>query len=144
MNRLRTVTANFDDKLKSSNELQQRQAAILAARLAIEAASKTNVQNILEKLVSDGYLNENIIRELTQIAEEFDNRYYDLQEKPDEYEKSLTYFSQARAVMALAFAGGSDPLDSARESIYEAYMSFENGEELLHKIHICLQEEAKK
>jgi hypothetical protein len=76
--------------------------------------------------------------DLDALIVQLDDEYFGLQEAAEEGRANtadyLRLFGQARAVAALAFAGGEDAFQAATESIYEAVATTDNKDEL--SIHI--------
>jgi hypothetical protein len=130
--RLETVAENLAARLEASNSGQQRKASVIACELALQAASLDMpiISESLEQLRQNGKLSQERIAELNDLAAQLDERYFDIQNEAEDNvaleAEALQVFSQARIVSALSFAGGENALVAAKESIYEASMSFDD------------------
>jgi hypothetical protein len=130
--RLKTVADSLAAKLDASNSEQQRKACVLACELALQAAG-LNIpiaSEALNQLRQNGKLSQEEIEKLRNLAAQLDEKYFNIQDQDESgaalKAEALRLFSQARAVSSLSFAGGEDALIAAKESIYEASMSFED------------------
>jgi len=89
-------------------------------------------------------LSQERIAELNELAIQFDDKYFDIQDKAEDnvalQTESLRLFSQARAVSALSFAGGEDALVAAMESVYEASMAFDDNSKFFATVEDSLSE----
>lgn len=126
MTRLEMAAQDVADKLRMADAAQQRAASLVACELAVQAApiGDPDVLSAVEQLRKNGRLSNQLIVVLNDLAARLDEQYFTLQDK-SEHELStqiqyINLFGQARAVSALAFAGGEDALMAAMESIYEA------------------------
>lgn len=132
MMRLETVAEDLAIKVRTATPFQQRRVCLIACQLALQA-TKINlpiITNAIEEMRVQGVLSNQRIEELNNLVDQLDNLYFDLQEKseldPESQLQSMLYFSQARAVSALSFAGGREVLTAAMESIYEASVIFDD------------------
>jgi hypothetical protein len=133
MMRLETVARELSEKLRIASPAQQKAASFAACQLAIQAASVEApiVLESLEHLRQHGTLSIQQVAVLNDLAEQLDSKYFDLQEQdeltPALQADALRLFGQARAIAAVAFAGGEDVLTAAMEAIYEASVTFDDG-----------------
>jgi len=142
--RLETIAKDLAEKLEMSNSEQQRKASIAACELALLATSLDIpvISKSFEQLRQNERISQEQTEELNGLVEQFDERYFDIQDEIDEIDENVDlckteenvdlqtertrFFRQARAVSALSFAGGEDALVAAMESIYEASMVFDD------------------
>jgi hypothetical protein len=126
--RLETIAKDLAEKLEMSDSGIQRKASIAACELALQAASLEApiISESLEQLRQNKQLTQKRIAELSDLSAQLDERYFNTQNNAALQTKALRFFSQARAVSALSFAGGEDALVAAMESIYEASMVFDD------------------
>jgi len=108
---------------------KQRAASYAACKTALLIAQvdASIALDSLEQIRNFGVLSNQRVSELNDLAGRLDERYFDLQDQDelnlDLQVKALYFFSQARAITAVAFAGGADALTAAMEAIYEALMA---------------------
>lgn len=137
MIRLEAVSKELVEKLAAATSGQRKKAVILACEHALQAASLSIpiVDYSLEKLRQGEIFSSQLMLELNALAERLDNEYFELQEESGESSGFssgvLSLFSQARAVSALAFAGGEESIASSAESIYEASAAVDDSDALL-------------
>jgi hypothetical protein len=133
MMRLETVARDLSEKLRIASPAQQQAASFAACQLALQAASVEApiVLESLEHLRQHGTLSIQRVAELNDLAEQLDSKYFDLQDQaeinPDLQADALRLFGQARAIAAVAFAGGEDALTAVMEAIYEASVTVDDG-----------------
>jgi hypothetical protein len=104
------------------------------ARVSAEVSSRCAQAAALFALDAVGLRDESSksAAELDALAESYDNEYFSIQDeiesgqRDDDDESGDIAFSKARAVSALAFAKRGEP----DEAIYEAIMSFDDGQEV--------------
>jgi len=146
--RLETVAENLAAKLEAASSEQQRKASVVACELALQATSLNMpiVSESLEQLRKNGKLSQERIAELNDLVAQLDGRYFDIQDKAESNAaletEALRFFSQARVVSALSFAGGENALVAAKESIYEASMSFDDNSGFLAVVENSLSQSA--
>ena len=101
------------------------------------------VKQCIQKVRAEGVLIPKEMTELDALAEQLDEEYLALQEAAEEgratTEDYMRVFGQARAVAALAVAGGDDALQAASEAIYEAAATTDDKEELTDRILSVLE-----
>ena len=146
--RLETASKDLSARLAASEPMQQRRGSIVACELAIQATGLDIpvISESLEQLRQDGKLSQERIAELNKLANQLDEKYFDIQDAlGDNTEnskvlqvESLQFFGQARAVSALEFAGAENTFDAAMESIYEASAIFEDRNGFFSKIEKTL------
>ncbi|UVE70568.1 hypothetical protein L2Y90_32645 (plasmid) [Burkholderia pyrrocinia] len=78
------------------------------------------------------------LKELDELVNSFDDKYFDLKEQAEDTENSREresllllsgeYFRKARVVAAICAATDKDPFEAATEAIYEAAASVEKNE----------------
>jgi hypothetical protein len=130
--RLKTVAESLAAKLDASNSEQQRKASVIACELALQATGLDMpiTSEALMQLRQHGKLSKEQTAKLNDLVAQLDEKYFDIQDQDESDSASkaeaLRFFSQARAVSSLSFAGGENSLIAAKESIYEASMSFDN------------------
>jgi hypothetical protein len=130
--RLNTVAESLAAKLDGSSSGQQRKASVMACEIALQAVGLDMpiTSEALEQLRQNGKLSKEQIAKLNDLAAQLDEKYFDIQDQDGNdatlKAEGLRLFSQARAVSSLSFAGGENPLIAAKESIYEASMSFDD------------------
>ena len=138
MTRLDTIAEDLSEKLRIASPAQQLAASYAVCRLALQAASVDTpiVLESLEQLRQHGTLSIQRVAELNDLAAQLDSKYFDLQNQaevnPDLQAEALRLFGQARAVAAVAFAGGSDVLAAVMEATYEASVAVDDGDRVLY------------
>jgi len=130
-NRLETISENLSIRLSSANSEQQRKVSFTACKLALQITELDMpiITESLEHLRQKKMLTHEQIKELNKLTAEFDEKYFDIQDNADTAAlqmEALRFFSQARALSALSFAGGEDALVASLESVYEASMAFDD------------------
>jgi len=134
--RLETASKDLSARIAASEPMTQRRVSIVACELAIQATELDIpiISESLEQLRQNGKLPQERIVELNKLANQLDERYFDIQDAlGDNTEnsealqvESLQFFGKARAVSALEFAGEENTYDAAMESVYEALAIFED------------------
>ncbi|MCL6308573.1 hypothetical protein QQL38_20050 [Pseudomonas syringae] len=142
--RLETIDKALVDQLKRSTVEQQRKSAIAACELAFKI-NKVNVPDAvicLEIIQSGNLISSEKIKKLEGIIAHLDEQYFDSQDNADHNinAQSLQYFSQARAISALIFAGKEQSPTAASEAIYEASSSVDDGAIILKKVRSALSD----
>jgi hypothetical protein len=136
MCRLEALWAHLAAKIERSSVAKQRAASLAACEFAISHAKVEHplVQQALQKLRAGGVFSLKEKADLDALIVQLDDEYFGLQEAAEEGRANtadyLRLFGQARAVAALAFAGGEDAFQAATESIYEAVATTDNKDEL--------------
>lgn len=144
MMRLETITKDFTEKLRKASPARQRAATLVACQIALQAAQidLTVVSESLVLLQQKSTLPKEHVKKLNAIAAQLDEEYFDMQERvesePASASASLLLFAKARAVSALAYAGGDDALDAAMEAIYEASTAVENSSQFFDAVLLVL------
>ena len=145
MTRLETLSPDLAGKLRRASAAKQRAAGLAACEFAVSHAKVEHalVEKALEKVRAAGVLTPKEKAELDALAAQLDEEYFALQEAAEEGRAStedyMGLFGQARAVAALAFAGGEDALQAATEAIYEAAATTDDRQELAALIESALQ-----
>jgi len=145
--RLETVAKNVAEKLKVATMSKQREAGLVACEIALLAAPIENptVLDAVAQLRDKGRLTDEILASLNGLTDQLDQKYFDLQEEaesdPDIQPEYLHFFGQARAVSALAFAGGADSLTAAMEAIYEASATVDDSQKIYDAVLLALSDE---
>jgi hypothetical protein len=145
MTRLETLSPDLAGTLQRASVAKQRAVSLAASEFAISHAKVEHplVQRALEKVRAAGALTQQEKAELDALAAQLDEEYFALQEAAEEGRAStddyMRVFGQARAVAALACAGGEDALQAATEAIYEAAATTDDKEELAALIQSALQ-----
>ncbi len=146
MMRLETVARDLSERLRKASPKQQQAASFAACQFALQAASVDApiALESVEQLRQQGTLSIQRVTELTDLAEQLDSKYFDLQEQaeinPDLQADALRLFGQARAIAAVAFAGGKDVLTAAMEAIYEASVTVDDGGRVFDAALVALSE----
>lgn len=124
---------NLTETMKVVSEEKRRSAARVASELVFQICpvDRPVVHESLKQLLSGYKLSIEQVSELEGLAGELDEEYFNLHDsQPEEIElnpQALHFFSQARAVSALAFAGKDDSIESTAEAIYEAASAIDDG-----------------
>lgn len=145
MNRLETLLPDLAGKMRRASTTKQRAASLAASEFAIDRAKIGHplVVNALGKMRATGILTPKDRAELDALAAQLDEEYFALQEAAEAgqagIEDYMRPFRQARAVAALAFAGGEDALQAAEEAIYEAAATTDDKEDLAASVQSALQ-----
>lgn len=111
-----------------------------ACEMAVELAevSGSEVLACLDSLRRGETVPREMVVNLSQISNELDEKYFDLQDASGEGQsfgkEILKVFGQARAVAALVFFSTEDSVQSASEAVYEATLSVENGEKVVMRV----------
>ena len=143
--RLDSSAKQLADKLRVSAPKEQRAAALIACTLALLAAdvNDSRVAEVLKDLKSSGRHLEKTRVFLEQLISQLDEKYFSLLAKAEANPRIkidyLRWFSQARAVSALAFAGYEDSLMAALEAIYEASVTVDDATEIYEAVLTSLQ-----
>lgn len=146
MMRLETVARDLSEKLRLASTTQQQAASFAACQFALQATSVEVpiVLESLEQLRQHGMLSIQRVAELNDLAEQLDTKYFDLQDQaednPDLQADALRLFGQARAIAAVAFAGGRDVLTAVMEAIYEASVTVDDGAKVFDVALVALSE----
>lgn len=145
MTRLETLSPDLAVKMQRASAAKQRAASLAACEFAISHAKVEHplVKQALKKVRAAGVLTPKEKAELDALAAQLDEEYFALQEAAEEGQASsedyMRVFGQARAVAALAFAGGEDAFQAATEAIYEAAATTDDKEELSARILSVLE-----
>lgn len=144
--RLDAVAKSLSEKLRIASPAQRRAASFAVCQVGLEATSVDSpvVLDSLAQLREIGSLPTPNIDALNELVFQLDNRYFELQGQSEvnpilEMEVRLV-FGQARAIAAVAFAGGQDSLSTAMEAIYEASVASENDDLVFEAALKALQE----
>jgi hypothetical protein len=131
--------------LQQVSASKQRAAGLAAVEFAIAHARVRHpvVESALAKLHSAGALTPKDKALLDALAGQLDEEYFALQRAAEQgqagSEVYMRAFGQARAVAALAFAGGENALQAAAEAIYEAAATTDDKEELFAVVQSTLE-----
>ncbi|WP_349811515.1 hypothetical protein ABQ179_001780 [Xanthomonas dyei] len=142
--RLESISDGLVKNLVASNNLQRRRAVILACEHALRSASLFGpaYDEHIQDLLRGNNFPPGTLSQLNKIVEELDEKYFLAQETSEDNSETdgdyIIFFSQARAVSSLAFAGEEDSLFFSCESIYEALMAVENRDLLVESILLAL------
>jgi hypothetical protein len=145
MTRLESLSPHLADKLRRASSAKQRAAGLAASEFAIARARIKHpvLEHAVEKVRAAGMLTPKEKAELDALSGRLDEEYFALQEAAAEggasTENYMQLFGQARAVAALAFAGGEDAFQAATEAIYEAAATTDDKEYLVALIESALQ-----
>lgn len=132
MMRLETLDKELAARIRVAKPCQQRAASLIACQVALhEVQMDINiVLQATEELRIKGVISHQQIAELNELVDQLDDAYFDLlvrsEDEPDLMPEAMCFFRQARAVSALSFAGGTDSLSAAMESIYEASIALDD------------------
>jgi hypothetical protein len=125
-NRLEFIDAEQSEMLKQATIVEQRNAAKVACKFAIECTSLSHpiLDEGLQSLDKNRYGDFSLLNKLQSLVDRLDEIQWDLQEKMGEgsieLSDYLAAFHTARAVNSLYFALNADPFVAASEAIYEA------------------------
>lgn len=126
-NRLEFIDAEQSEMLKQATLAEQRNAAKVACKFAIERTSVSYpiIEEGLEALEKGQWGDFSLLNKLQSLVDRLDEIQWDLQEKMGECSIELSdylaAFHTARAVNSLYFALNADPFVAASEAIYEAH-----------------------
>lgn len=138
--RLNTLSRSITEQLLAAQSGQQRAAALIACRMAIDNTSLKHVlvDEVLDVLQAEGKITDHVKAALSKLADELDNGYFDLANKTNSDSATemaaRQMFCQARAVTALRFACDDDIHISAAEAVYEAAMSTDDPSQVLDAV----------
>lgn len=120
--RVESVASEITTLLKESTDAQRRAASLAACAIALKSTSIdiAVVDKAISALRSGRSMTTDMVAELESVANELDEKYFELQDEDGDEGEVLRFFGQARAVSALACAGKQDSLMASMESIYEA------------------------
>lgn len=147
--RLETVAQDLSERLRKASPKQQHAASIAACQLALQAASVDEpiALESLEQLRQQGTLSIQRVTELIALAEQLDSEYFELQDQSEINQvfqaDALRLFGQARAIAAIAFAGGKDVLTAAMEAIYEASVTVDDPGRVFDAAFVALSEDQR-
>jgi len=133
MKRLESSEIHLAQKMKVVSEEKRRRAVRVACEIAVQICpvDLPVVEESLRQLLSGYQLSIEQVSKLECLVAQLDEEYFNLQDIQNEdmqlNPQALHFFSQARAVSALACAGGDDSIESATEAIYEAASAIEDG-----------------
>jgi hypothetical protein len=139
-NRLEFIDAEQSEMLKQATIAEQRNAAKVACKFAIERTSLSHpiLDEGLQALEKDRYGDFSLQNKLQSLVDRLDEIQWDLQEKMGEgsieLSDYLAAFHTARAANSLYFALNADPFVAASEAIYEAYAATDELVTLKQKI----------
>lgn len=142
--RLDTVSQDLLNKLSKANPQQMRLASLAPCQIALKHSlvDTAVVLESLELLRQQRSLSIQRIAELNDLVARFDSKYFDLQnEAGSDHElqtDALAFFSQARAISALAFAGGDNPSIDTLDAVYETYMAVDDRDLVLDATEAAL------
>ncbi|WP_029288196.1 hypothetical protein [Pedobacter sp. R20-19] len=135
MERLENINIELANDITKVNVNQLNKIMILTCNYSYHAAHleyHVFMSQVIEKIEINSTFEIPDMLKILDIAQEFDEKYYDLDERGNTQE-ALLYFSKARASMAIYYAVkfilNQDRLD-LQESIYEASMVNEEPIEL--------------
>lgn len=124
--RLEPIAPHVAEKIRAADSKQRRDSVLSACRFAVNAVH-VNMPLVAEALLAlemGLVLSDEKIAGLNDLVQQFDERYFDLQEQsgddPSTQIEALSYFGKARALSALLFSQNPDALVAAMESVYEA------------------------
>jgi hypothetical protein len=139
-NRLEFIDAEQSEMLKQATIAEQRNAAKVACKFAIERTSLSHpiLDEGLQSLEKDRYGDFSLQNKLLSLVDRLDEIQWELQEKMGEgsieLSDYLAAFHTARAVNSLYFALNADPFVAASEAIYEAHAATDELVNLKQKI----------
>jgi hypothetical protein len=112
--------------------------------LNVAYSSSLDLSEIVDKLKGGKSLSSKEVEKLERLADELDDKYFKVQDEPETYcelgADALVFFSQARAVSALALWGKGDSLLSSCESIYESMAAVSDGDALVNVVLLSLKD----
>lgn len=126
MNRLSSVAADLAEQMNNRSASQLRKVASTAALLAVDRTNLVDprLEGALAAIRDSAPGNRNECSNALRVAEELDERAWDIREKVDEgtlpKRSYLEAFRKARAAAAVGFALELNPLQAALEAVYEA------------------------
>ncbi|MEG3858890.1 hypothetical protein [Microcoleus sp. herbarium12] len=139
-NRLEFIDAEQSEMLKQATIVEQRNAAKVACKFAIERTSLSHpiLDEGLQSLEKERYGDFSLQNKLLSLVDRLDEIQWELQEKMGEgsieLSDYLAAFHTARAVNSLYFALNADPFVAASEAIYEAQAATDELVNLKQKI----------
>lgn len=125
-NRLSTIASDLAEDLERRPSTQLRKVATAAALLAVDRTKLVDPRlDAALAAMREGAAGNGAERSAaSSVTEELDETAWDIQEKVDAGTQSqqayLEAFRRARAAASVYFALDSNPLDAAREAVYEA------------------------
>jgi hypothetical protein len=144
MMRLETLDKELAARIRVAKPCQQRAASLIACQVVLhEVQMDINiVLQATEELRVKGVISHQQIAELNELVDQLDDAYFDLlvrsEDEPDVMPEAMCFFRQARAVSALSFAGGTDSLSAAMESIYEASITLDDATRVSDAVNLVL------
>ncbi|MAG92720.1 MAG: hypothetical protein CMJ48_03065 [Planctomycetaceae bacterium] len=145
MTRLASISEELVASLQDASVSKQRAASIAACRFALANASvdDSSVAEAVQVIEGGRSLSEQQGAALDALVARLDGEHLQLQEAEEEGRASsedyMRVFGQARAVAAVAFAGGGDPFEAATEAIYEAAAATDSQDDLVARIEEALK-----
>lgn len=137
MERLETINKKLSVQILTADEAQIlniKKTIFEYAMNESDLSQEVTVSEILNKLEKKTQLTEDDGATILSLSENFDNHYFDLEER-DEDAEAMKYFSKARASMAL-FYGIKHSLTGDRkyvlEAVYEAALTNDDPEILFN------------
>ncbi|MCL1470116.1 hypothetical protein [Argonema antarcticum] len=125
-NRLELLECYLSTLLEKASVSQQRNAAIVASRFALDRTSLSDpiVEQALKAIELGNFSDDSLREKIESLVNQLDEIQWNLQDKMEEGETDIsTYiaaFQQARSANSLYFALDANALIAATESIYEA------------------------
>lgn len=124
--RLSTIASDLSEELEHRPPAQLRRVASVAALLAVDRTELVDprLAPALSALRDGAPVSSSERSAASQVTDELDERAWSIQEKVDAGELPkqayLDAFQRARAAASVSFALDPDPVEAAREAVYEA------------------------
>ncbi|MBX9725179.1 MAG: hypothetical protein K2X81_27495 [Candidatus Obscuribacterales bacterium] len=130
MNRLETIAPNLYKMLREVDAAKLQSLKMAACNYinpVLDQFPNDIISQAKAELMERGKLSKTIREELETLAYSFDEQYYPIYEaNPGNESAYMPFFTQARAINAVSYAGEADSIESAVEAIYEAAQAVKN------------------
>lgn len=141
MDRLESVSPDLYQILRSCPPAALRSCAITAAKIALDetGGQDESTKAVFQQIESGKYGDSSLSREVQKESDESEDRYFKAEEAEDNGDaplntESLVYFSRARALSAVVYAGSENAFSGAVEAIYEAISSVDDRSVVLNPV----------
>ncbi|AZR21111.1 hypothetical protein NX81_000520 [Xanthomonas vasicola] len=144
--RLDSISPELVKKVYLAGEAQKRHAVVAACNHALNAVAPLdpNYDFLINDITLGVLFSDEKLSQINEVVSSLDERYFAAQDEGGENigrgEDYLSFFSQARAIAALMYAGKGESSFYACEAIYEASMALDDSQQLISHLLLDLTE----